>query len=437
MKIGIIGAGYVGIVTGVCLAEKGHTVVCYDIDSTKIRALKKGRVPFYEPDVADLLSVALKKGRIDFVHALNQCLSYSKIVFVCVGTPPRENGSADMSYFYKAISGIAIFGKDVKNSEFIVVNKSTVPVGTARDVHKHFRKCFTVVSNPEFLREGKAVSDFFNPDRIVLGFEDQSEKSAGARKQLTALYEKFDCPKIITNWETAELIKYASNAYLATKISFINEIAALSERVRADVKTIAKGMGFDPRIGKEFLRAGIGYGGSCFPKDVRALQSLSRGKRYSFKLLKSVIDVNNQQRKIAVEKIMSAFSKNRVKRAAILGATFKPDTDDVRESASIAIIKELHIRGVHVRVFDPQGSLNARRELKGFPRALLVRSVEDAVRGVDVVFLATEWKEFLCLDWKKMKVLMRGDIIIDGRNVLDQRELTRLGFRYEGFGVSS
>ena len=437
MKIGIIGAGYVGIVTGVCLAEKGHTVVCYDIDSTKIRALKKGRVPFYEPDVADLLSVALKKGRIDFVHALNQCLSYSKIVFVCVGTPPRENGSADMSYFYKAISGIAIFGKDVKNSEFIVVNKSTVPVGTARDVHKHFRKCFTVVSNPEFLREGKAVSDFFNPDRIVLGFEDQSEKSAGARKQLTALYEKFDCPKIITNWETAELIKYASNAYLATKISFINEIAALSERVRADVKTIAKGMGFDPRIGKEFLRAGIGYGGSCFPKDVRALQSLSRGKRYSFKLLKSVIDVNNQQRKIAVEKIMSAFSKNRVKRAAILGATFKPDTDDVRESASIAIIKELHIRGVNVRVFDPQGSLNARRELKRFPRALVVRSVEDAVRGADVVFLATEWKEFLCLDWKKMKVLMRGDIIIDGRNVLDQRELTRLGFRYEGFGVSS
>ncbi|OGY72763.1 MAG: hypothetical protein A3H61_02315, partial [Candidatus Jacksonbacteria bacterium RIFCSPLOWO2_02_FULL_44_20] len=380
MKIGIIGAGYVGIVTGVCLAEKGHTVVCYDIDSTKIRALKKGRVPFYEPDVADLLSVALKKGRIDFVHALNQCLSYSKIVFVCVGTPPRENGSADMSYFYKAISGIAIFGKDVKNSEFIVVNKSTVPVGTARDVHKHFRKCFTVVSNPEFLREGKAVSDFFNPDRIVLGFEDQSEKSAGARKQLTALYEKFDCPKIITNWETAELIKYASNAYLATKISFINEIAALSERVRADVKTIAKGMGFDPRIGKEFLRAGIGYGGSCFPKDVRALQSLSRGKRYSFKLLKSVIDVNNQQRKIAVEKIMSAFSKNRVKRAAILGATFKPDTDDVRESASIAIIKELHIRGVNVRVFDPQGSLNARRELKRFPRALVVGSVEDAVR---------------------------------------------------------
>lgn len=437
MKIGIIGAGYVGIVTGVCLAEKGHTVVCYDIDSTKIRALKKGRVPFYEPDVADLLSVALKKGRIDFVHALNQCLSYSKIVFVCVGTPPRENGSADMSYFYKAISGIAIFGKDVKNSEFIVVNKSTVPVGTARDVHKHFRKCFTVVSNPEFLREGKAVSDFFNPDRIVLGFEDQSEKSAGARKQLTALYEKFDCPKIITNWETAELIKYASNAYLATKISFINEIAALSERVRADVKTIAKGMGFDPRIGKEFLRAGIGYGGSCFPKDVRALQSLSRGKRYSFKLLKSVIDVNNQQRKIAVEKIMSAFSKNRVKRAAILGATFKPDTDDVRESASIAIIKELHIRGVNVRVFDPQGSLNARRELKRFPRALVVGSVEDAVRGVDVVFLATEWKEFLRLDWKKMKVLMRGDIIIDGRNVLDQRELTRLGFRYEGFGVSS
>src|SRR3989339_1227790 len=335
MKIGIIGAGYVGIVTGVCLAEKGHTVVCYDIDSTKIRALKKGRVPFYEPDVADLLSVALKKGRIDFVHALNQCLSYSKIVFVCVGTPPRENGSADMSYFYKAISGIAIFGKDVKKSEFIVVNKSTVPVGTARDVHKHFRKCFTVVSNPEFLREGKAVSDFFNPDRIVLGFEDQSEKSAGARKQLTALYEKFDCPKIITNWETAELIKYASNAYLATKISFINEIAALSERVRADVKTIAKGMGFDPRIGKEFLKAGLGYGGSCFPKDVRALQSISGENGYQFQLLKVVIDVNNHQRWKFFHKIKNILGDLNNKEITIWGLAFKANTDDIRESIAI------------------------------------------------------------------------------------------------------
>lgn len=436
MNIGIIGTGYVGLVTGVCLVLKGNTVFCYDIDEQKMCALQKGRVPFYEPDVSRFLNAALKKGRIRFVRTLRDVLVASEVVFVCVGTPPQKTGAADLSHLYEAVSRIADFLNREKNREFIVVNKSTVPVGTARDVHTRLHGRAAVVSNPEFLREGKAVSDFVKPDRIVLGFED-AKKDSRVLEKMTSLYASFDCQKIMTNWETAELIKYASNAFLATKISFINEIAALSERVGADVQTVAEGIGSDPRIGKEFLRAGIGYGGSCFPKDVRALHYLSRGKRYRFKLLKSVIEVNTQQREIAVEKIMRALQGGRGKRVAVLGLTFKPNTDDVRESASIVIIKELHRRGVQVAAYDPEGAANARRALKGVRSVRIVGSVEEVIRGADAVFLATEWKEFLRLDWRRVKRLMRGNAIVDGRNVLDKKELTRLGFLYQGFGVSS
>ncbi len=346
-----------------------------------------------------------------------------------------------MKNFKSVIAEIALLASRDKNMR-VIVNKSTVPVGTAREAARTIKTAarragFEIASNPEFLREGKAVEDFMKPDRIVVGVENPKSAHSRAKDALLSLYSSFNAPKVITGWESAELIKYASNAFLATKISFINEISAVCERVGADVREVAEGMGYDPRIGREFLRAGIGYGGSCFPKDVRALHHLSSGKQYHFKLLKSVIDVNNQQRETAVEKIMKALPNGKRKRVAVLGLTFKPHTDDVRESASIAIIKELHSRGVLVSGYDPKGERNARLELKCLKRARIVLDVWGAVRGADVVFLATEWKEFLLLDWKKVKAVMRGNAVVDGRNVLDSAKLIRLGFRYEGFGSAS
>ena len=443
----IIGTGYVGLVTAVCLAKLGNTVVCHDIDARKIDSLKKGKAPFYEPDLGSLLEKGIKNGQLSFTNSLEKALTEARFIFICVGTPPKRDGSADLRAYFSVIEkvGKVLGGEDFKSSNDlkslsspIILNKSTVPIGTACEAQKILQTKALVVSNPEFLREGKAIADFMQPDRIVLGKSAESDEGVvyGVKETLLKLYKPFECPKIITNWETAEMIKYASNAFLATKISFINEIANVCEKVGADVVSVAEGMGYDKRIGSQFLKAGIGYGGSCFPKDVRALTNISINQNYNFKLLKAVIEVNNQQRSQAVVKIATALQKPyKNKIVAVLGLAFKPHTDDVRESAGIFVIKELAKRGIKVKTYDPAGTYNAKRELKGTVGVTFTKDVFSALQGVDAVFLATEWDEFLSLDWGEVKSLMRGNTVIDGRNALNKEKVRATGLRYAGFGV--
>ena len=455
-NVAIIGTGYVGLVTGVCLASCGASVTCYDIDAKKIQTLQNGSVPFFEPDIENLLKKCLKAGSIRFTHSGKEAVGNAPFIFICVGTPPKRNGSADLRAYFSVIDVLpkVVKGKGVRSlfpskrlltpfpDPIIVVNKSTVPIGTAAEAQRRLQKYFhkgelAVVSNPEFLREGKAVHDFMHPDRIVFGIERLAVAALKKRvtQGLLSLYTPFKAPRVITDWETAELIKYASNAFLATKVSFINEIANVCDAVGADVSFVAQGMGYDKRIGPQFLKAGVGYGGSCFPKDVHALHYFALSKEYHFKLLKAVIEVNAQQRENGLKHILThlprPFSRACV---GVLGLTFKPDTDDTRESASIFIIQKLMMRGVHIRAYDQKGSDNAQKELAASPCITLCKNPYEAAAGADVLFLATEWKEFLSLDWKRISVAMRGKTIIDGRNALPKEDLKRLGFTYVGFG---
>jgi len=427
MKIIVIGTGYVGLVSAVGLAELGHTVYGVDTDQKKIDTLLAGKEPFYEPGLARLLKKNLKAGKINFTNSLASVINKSNFVFICVGTPPQKDGSADLSYVKQVAGDIAKYAKAGK----IVVTKSTVPVGTGEMVehilNKKNERKFHAVSCPEFLREGRAIYDFFNPDRIVVG---ATKPSIGYK--VMNLFIKINTHKIVATRETSELIKYASNAFLATKISFINEIANLCERLGADVDEVAKGMGYDKRIGQSFLKAGIGYGGSCFPKDVRALRQLSGGSGYNFRLLKSVIEVNSKQRKFFIDKIKKELGSLNNKTVTILGLAFKDNTDDIRESAAIDVAKSLQKAGARVKVYDPEAMINAKCVLH--KKTIFCDSPYSALEGSQAMIIATEWPIFADLNWDRVKVLMKKRIIFDGKNLVDKEKAIKAGFKYYPIG---
>lgn len=429
-KIAIIGTGYVGLVTGACFAEMGQEVICIDKIQDKIEKLKKGVVFIYEPGLEEIVKRNIKKKRLSFSANLGQSIQEAKIIFICVGTPSDKNGKPNLSYIKDVAHEI---GKNIKEPK-IIVTKSTVPIGTGKNlvaqiVSKYFKGNFEIASNPEFLREGSAVSDFLGPDRIVIGVN--SSKTA---KALLELYKDINCPKIVTTVESAEMIKYAANAFLATKISFINEIANICEKSGADVREVARGVGLDKRIGKHFLRPGIGYGGSCLPKDVRGLRHLAGTNGYRFKLLESVIAINNYQKKRIIEKIRNVFHPQGLqnKTIAVLGLAFKDNTDDIRYSAAIDIIKKLQKLGAEIRTFDPKAMENAKIALNH--KIEFCQSPYEAVKDADLIMIATEWSQFKKLNWKKIKNLLNKPIIVDGRNLLDPVKMKKLGFRYIGIG---
>jgi len=430
MNISIFGTGYVGLVTGVCFAELGNDVVCYDIDKNKIEQLKRKKVPFFEPELEELIIKNIDKKRIYFTNNLDEAVKDRKVIFVSVGTPQKRNGAVNLSSVKNVANDI---GRKLK-SYTIIVNKSTVPVGTGTVIKKIIRKNyngdFDVVSNPEFLREGSAVSDFMNPERIVIG-----ANFAKPKKIINNLYNLFDCPIVNTSIETAEMIKYASNAFLATKISFINEIANVCERVGADIKEVAYAMGLDSRIGDKFLNAGIGYGGSCFPKDVKALHNIALDNNYNFKLLKSVIKVNNDQRLIIVSKTENLLKNLNNKKICVWGLAFKPNTDDTRESAAIDIIRSLHRKNAIVNTYDPIADYKKFVLNNNFRKKInFYFDKYDALENCDALIIATEWDEFKNADLKKVKKLLKKPNIVDGRNIYNPNKIKKLGFRYLSVG---
>ena len=426
-NITIIGTGYVGLVTGTCLAELGNKVVCVDINKNRIENLKKGFVPFYEPDLKDLIKKNIKSKRLFFETNLALTIPQSEIIFITVGTPSLENGAANLSYIEKAAEDV---GKNLKKYAVVVV-KSTVPPKTCQKIKgiikKYSHKPFDLVSNPEFLREGSAVLDFMKPDRIIIGAESKK-----AEKIMKELYSALKSPLVYTNFESSEMIKYASNAFLATKISFINEIANVCEIVGADVEEIAKGMGLDPRIGSQFLKAGLGYGGSCFPKDVRALHQSAGTNGYSFCLLKSVIEVNNNQRKLVIEKMEKMLGGLKDKIIAVWGLAFKANTDDIRESASVEIIELLLGMGAKVKAYDPIANKNAKKTLS--EKIIFCDNSYKAIAGSDVLLIATDWDEFKKADFLKVKKLLKHPNIIDGKNIYNPAKMKKMGFNYISIG---
>lgn len=431
MRVSIIGAGYVGLVTGGSMAELGHDVVIMDIDQEKIEHLNRGIIPIYEPGLERLISKNIDK--ITFTTKMEEVVREADIHFICVWTPPQDDGSADLSAVRSVAKDLGLNFARFKIKPPIVVTKSTVPVGTyktiKRLIQQSYKGEFFICSNPEFLREGQAVADMMHPDRIVVGSESQD-----AAREVASLYKDLPVPTILTNTATAEMIKYAANAFLATKISFINEVANVCELVGADVKDVAEGIGSDKRIGRSFLGAGMGYGGSCFPKDVRALQQFANDEGYDFKLLKSVIEVNKQQRELIINKLSKHLGDLKDKNIFVLGLAFKAHTDDVRESGAIDIIKLLQDRGSNVIAYDPLALLNAKKVLDG--NIKFVGQIAEGAVGADAIIIACEWPQFKDLDWKNMKNSMRGNVIIDGRNLLEIEAMKSLGFDYECIGRS-
>lgn len=433
MKIAVIGTGYVGLVTGTCFAETGNHVICVDIDKEKVAKLKQSIVPIYEPHLDVLFERNIKQGRLSFTTELAAAVEEAQIIFLALPTPPGEDGSADLSY----VLGVADqLGKIVKNYK-IVINKSTVPVGTAEKVRNAISKNCTVevdvVSNPEFLREGFAVEDFMKPDRVVIG--TSSEK---ARKILTELYSPFvrqGNPIYYMDERSSELTKYAANAFLATKITFMNEVANLCEKVGANVDSVRIGIGSDDRIGKRFLFAGIGYGGSCFPKDVQALVKTAEENKYDFDILKSVIRINENQKSVLTKKLKEFFSNDlQGKKIALWGLAFKPDTDDIREAPSLSIIKELLEAGATVNAYDPEATSNVKRLLGD--KIQYSSDAYEALKEADALLIATEWAVFRSPEFDKMKTLMKAPIIFDGRNLYEPKHLFELGFYYSSIGRS-
>lgn len=429
-KICVIGTGYVGLVTGTCFADMGHTVTCLDIDKERIDQLNNGGMPIYEPGLEQIVNQNVEAGRLDFTTSYAEALEDSEFAFIAVGTPSNDDGEADMQYVKSAVDSIAAH----LDHPIIIVNKSTVPVGTgdwvAEIIHDQNGKGtppFSVVSNPEFLREGSAVSDFMQPDRVVLGSTD-----AEAAKKVADLYQALRSPIMITDLRTAEMIKYASNAFLAARISFINEIANICETLGADVREVARGMGMDKRIGPAFLDAGLGWGGSCFPKDVKALTYMAATSGAHPQLLQAVMDINLNQRSLAVKKIERALGSLEGKLIGVLGLSFKPNTDDTRDSPALDIIQMLLKKGASVQAFDPQ-AMNASR--KEAPDLTLCQNPYDVAVDADALLLATEWNEFKSLDFNRIKTNMRGNVIVDGRNIWDGPELQQMGFTYFGVGV--
>ncbi len=436
MKLAFVGTGYVGLVTGACMAELGHTVVCADIDAKKINGLKRGKMPIYELGLDELVEKNVKKGRLSFTTNIGKAIKDAEVVFNAVGTPEdKKTGKANLQYVYAVAEA---FGKNLNNYK-ILVNKSTVPVGTADQCHVLIEKVakpgvgFDVVSNPEFLREGAAIKDFLNPDRVVVGVE--SEKARETMEKIYRPLARAGRPVIFTNVRSAEVIKYASNSFLATKISFINEIANFCEKVGANVKDVSRGMGSDARIGSRFLYAGIGYGGSCFPKDVQAL--IETGKEYGcdFQIIKAVDKVNDQQ-KIRPYQILKKEWKAamRGKTVAIWGLSFKPRTDDVREAPAEGVIKSLLQAGVKVKAYDPI-AIESFQEANKNLRIQYRHTAEEVLEGADALVIMTEWDEFRTTDLTSVHKLMKGSLIVDGRNIFERHEAEEAGFRYFGIGV--
>jgi UDPglucose 6-dehydrogenase len=418
--LGVIGAGWVGLVTAACFAELGHEVRCRDIVPEKVGALRRGEVPIHEPGLAEL--VTRNAERLHFTLDMGDVLESARLLFCCVDTPPTVSGDADLSHVHNVVDEIG------GSNEHALVMKSTVPVGTGRAVARR-RPDVAYVANPEFLKEGNAVEDFMRPDRVVVGVD---EPATGAGDRVEGLYRPLATEIVRTDVASAEMIKLASNAFLATKISFINEIANVSEEVGADVAEVARGMGLDERIGPQFLRPGIGYGGSCFPKDVSALKQLAGNSGYHFQLLTSVIEVNEMQKRRTIGKLQRHLGSLVGREIALLGLAFKPDTDDVREATSLVLAARLHGEGARVRAYDPVAGAISRDVLG---EARVVDSALDALDGADAAVLVTEWPEFRELDWEgEIRRRMATPLVVDGRNFLDAEGLRRAGFTYEGVG---
>ena len=446
MKIAVIGTGYVGLVTGTCLAEVGHSVVCVDVDKAKIARLQQGEIPIYEPGLQELVARNVKEKRLTFTTSFKAAVEVSEVIFNAVGTPMGENHEADLRYVLQVARDFAEHAKGYK----VFVTKSTVPVGTGQAVAKEIAKAvkgleFDVVSNPEFLREGTAVKDFMNPDRIVVGLDSEHGDVSRARRVMEKVYEpivRVGSPLIFTDMRSAEIIKYASNAFLATKISFINEIANFCECVGGDVKEVARGMGLDKRIGPKFLHAGLGYGGSCFPKDVAAL--IQSGKKTdgdnadcTFSILHAVEGVNRSQRERFVEKIRQAVGGElKGKTFAVWGLSFKPKTDDVRDAPALTVVPQLVKGGATVRAFDPVAMENGKAVLEGMKLTAITyaSNAYDACNGADALVIFTEWDEFRVVDFDRLKGIMKGRAIVDGRNLYERRDIESFGFTYHCFG---
>jgi UDPglucose 6-dehydrogenase len=432
MRIAMIGTGYVGLVSGACFSEFGVDVVCVDKDEKKIARLKKGEIPIYEPGLEALVANNVKAGRLSFTTDLAAAVPGADAVFIAVGTPSRRgDGHADLSYVFAAAEEIARAMKGYT----VVVTKSTVPVGTGREVAKRIRKAradadFDVVSNPEFLREGSAISDFMRPDRVVIGAE--SERSQAAMKELYRPLFLIETPIVFTSIETSELIKYAANTFLATKITFINEIAELCEKVGADVHDVARGIGLDGRIGRKFLHAGPGYGGSCFPKDTLALVRTAQEAGAPLRIIETVVDVNEKRKKSMADKIIAACGGSvKGKTIAMLGLTFKPNTDDMRDAPSLAIVPALEAAGAKVRAFDPEGMHEAEKLL---PNVKYCKNAYEAMEGADALALVTEWNEFRALDLDRVKSLLKQPILVDLRNIYRPGDMVAAGFKYVCIG---
>jgi UDPglucose 6-dehydrogenase len=431
MRIAVIGTGYVGLVAGTCFAESGNNVVCLDIDEEKIARLRKGEVPIYEPGLQELLARSVQDGRLSFTTRYEEAIPRAQVAFIAVGTPPGEDGSADLGHVLSAARSIARH----MGGYLVIVDKSTVPVGTSRRVSEAVRENtrheFDVVSNPEFLKEGAAVADFMKPDRLVIG--STSQRAREIMEELYAPFVRTGNPIIHMDPESAELTKYAANAMLATRISFMNEMANICARLGADVDMVRKGIGSDERIGSRFLFAGIGYGGSCFPKDVKAIVKTAGACGYDFKILKAVEAVNEVQKRLPFELVRRHFGDDLSgRRFAVWGLAFKPNTDDMREAPSLVVIEALLAAGAEVCAFDPEAMAEARRHLG--ERIRYAERPMDALEGADALVLVTEWNEFRRPDFEAVKKLLRTPVIFDGRNIYRRKTLEKLGFTYYGVG---
>ena len=432
-KIAVIGTGYVGLVTGACLADFGLTVTCADVDELKIEKLKRGKIPIYEPNLAALVKKNTRQGRLKFTTSKEQCIRESDIIFIAVGTPSRSDGSADLRYVEEVAGEIGTHMNGYK----VVVSKSTVPIGTGQRVkhiiREHTAHPFDIVSNPEFLREGAAVKDFMHPDRIVIGSE--SEWATQIIKDVYRVLYLNEIPFVVTNIETAEMIKYAANAFLAMKISFINEMANLCEKVGANVTDLAIGVGKDGRIGPKFLHPGPGFGGSCFPKDILALTKTAQEHDSPVTLVETAMRVNENQKCKMIERIQAKLGDMSGKKVAILGLAFKPETDDVREAPSLAIISKLNELGAHIKAYDPKALDEARKRLAHVENIVFCHNEHEAVSGADALVIMTEWNQFRNLDLARIKRSMNGSsCFFDFRNIYQPDKMKKLGFDYDSIG---
>jgi UDPglucose 6-dehydrogenase len=431
MHIAVIGTGYVGLVTGACFAEFGDDVICVDVDITKVENLKKGIIPIYEPGLDKIVQRNSAADRLHFTTSINEAVQKAQVIFLAVGTPPLADGSPDMSFYRQAAKDVA----EAITSYTVLVTKSTVPVGTGKWLKEFVAENlkvdtdFGVASNPEFLREGAAIEDFMRPDRVVIGSND--EAAIEIMKELYRPLYLIETPVVITSLEAAELIKYAANAFLATKITFINEIANLCDAIGCDVHDVARGMGMDNRIGRKFLHPGPGYGGSCFPKDTRALTTVADHFGVETRIVDAVIDANERQRSAMIPKIERLVGDLSGKQIGVLGLSFKPETDDMRESPAIDIINELTLRGAKVRAFDPVAMDEARHCLPDIEYAV---DEYDAVKGADILVIVTEWNQFRALDMAKVKSLLNAPRIADLRNIYEPDDMRAMGFEYIGVG---